>query len=129
MAHWVPLPGTLSGVDDKETQDMLLRTFSSVFPYTYSKYSLHRVGIHLLGSDRPIEVSSTRISELMARDAILTDLTEWDRVRPSFFQKIQRLELSPESPLVTDDRPHLEFYLMRALRDGRQKELPSNYWP
>lgn len=58
MAHWIPYPAAEAGVDDWFTFNMLVDTFVSAFPHVSSVPGWHEVGLHLLGSNEPIEVSS-----------------------------------------------------------------------
>jgi spermidine synthase len=144
MAHWMPLPGTRSGVDDVETIEMLIRTFAKVFPYTYMHRSLNGIGIHVVGSMEPIDISaevirnklsntaaSHDIDEWQWDTAVAHDINEWEWVPFEFF--IEGWELFPPKyfigPVITDDKPHLEFYLLRTLRSGGKKMHPvNNFW-
>jgi len=125
MAQWIPLPGTLAGVDSQEEVVTLLTTFSGVFPYAYAYRGIGASGIHVLGSDAPIEVSVETIRQRLEDPAIAADLNERDSVPLSTFQQITALpkEAQPPPPL-TDDNPALEFYLLRTLRSGTSKVHP-----
>ena len=131
MAHWMPIPGTRSGVDDLETLGTLVRTFAKVFPYTYIHKSLHGIGLHVIGSMEPIVISADAIKIKLANKAVFDDLNEWDK--PSLdFLTTGWMTPSPEfvanGPITTDNEPYLEFYLLRTLKSGGKKMFPSNFW-
>jgi spermidine synthase len=144
MAHWMPLPGTRSGVDDVETIETLIRTFAKVFPYAYMHRSLIGVGIHIVGSMEPIDISAEVIRDKLSNTAVSgdihewqwdtavsNDIHEWDWVPFEFF--IEGWESFPPKyfigPVITDDKPYLEFYLLRTLRSGEKKMHPeNNFW-
>ncbi|MGO9613698.1 MAG: fused MFS/spermidine synthase [Dissulfurispiraceae bacterium] len=132
MAQWMPLPGSGSGVDDVETIKMLIRTFAQVFPYTYIHKSFDGNGLHVIGSMEPIDISSKVVRDKLSNKAVSDDINEWQGVPFDFF--IEGWELLPPKnwfvgPVITDNEPHLEFYLLRTLRRGGKKMHPiSNFW-
>jgi spermidine synthase len=129
MAHWMPFPGTMSGVDDKGTFVMIVQTFTETFPYVVVQRGYHNVGLHVLGSMEPIDISLDRIKQRLLNKAIADDLREWDMVPLSYFQDIKVFRPpAGDDVLVTDDRPRLEFYLLRTLREGGKKMFANNYW-
>ena len=130
VAHWIPFPGTLSGVGDQETFKMLLKTFSSVFPHTYLVRSDPRVGVHVLGSREPIAVSQAAVQARLAVPSVRSDLFEWGAVeldRYLALERFERTDFDASLPLVTDDRPHLEFHLLRRWRDGAAKAHRASF--
>ena len=137
FAHWIPFPG--GGVKDVHTLRMLLATIAAEFPYVVAAPALNGVGVHVLASDRPIEVDLPAIAERIAAPAVAADLDEWQPVPLEFFASLVPLHAldfevpAPrrmrvygagldEVPRVTDDRPRLEFDLWRMARGdpGRQ---------
>src|SRR5690606_37145062 len=137
FAHWIPFPG--GGVKDVHTLLMLLATIAAEFPYVVAAPALNGVGVHVLASDRPIEVDLPAIAERIAAPAVAADLDEWQPVPLEFFASLVPLHAldfevpAPrrmrvygagldEVPRVTDDRPRLEFDLWRMARGdpGRQ---------
>jgi spermidine synthase len=128
MAHWIPLPGTRSGVDDFETVMMLMNTFTEVFPYSYLIKSLNGMGLHLLGSLEPISFSPELFKERISEKMIKRDLEEWDPVPISFFRNLVMYKPSDNIRVLTDDRPMLEFYLFRTLKSGGKKSYAHTYW-
>jgi len=123
VAHWIPFPEMKAGVDDWLTFNMLLSTFASVFPHTAVLPSLNEIGIHVLGTlDRPLRADPDRISECLAWEAVSSDLREFEEVPESYFWGIVPLPSPPAGiQLTTDDRPHLEFNLLRSWRQGVEK--------
>jgi spermidine synthase len=129
MAHWMPFPGTMSGVDDKETFVMLVQTFTQAFPHVAVLRSYHSAGLHVLGSMEPLDISMDRIEQRLLKKETADDLREWDAVPFSSFQDIKLFRPpAGDDMLVTDDRPRLEFYLVRTLREGGKKMFAYNYW-
>jgi spermidine synthase len=130
MAHWMPLPGTLSGVDDLDTLSRLIRTFAQVFPYTYMHKSIHNIGLHVIGSMEPVTISADIVRSKLSNGKVLDDISEWDTVPPEYFSTGWILFPPPDlvGPTTTDNEPFLEFYLLRTIRSGGQKTHPVSYW-
>jgi spermidine synthase len=129
MAHWIPFPGTMSGVDDMETFTMLVQTFTEVFPYVAVQRGYHNVGLHVLGTMQPLDISMDRVKQRLLKKETADDLREWDPVLLSYFQDIKAFRPpAGTTMLITDDRPRLEFYLLRTLQQGGKKMFADNYW-
>jgi spermidine synthase len=129
MAHWMPFPGTMSGVDDKGTFVMIVKTFTETFPYVAVLRSYHSTGLHVLGSVEPLDISMDRVKQRLMIKEITDDLGEWDRVPLAYFENIKMFRPpAGDDVIVTDDRPRLEFYLLRTLREGGKKMFVYNYW-
>jgi spermidine synthase len=128
MAHWIPYPG-VGGIEDPDTATMLVLTFADVFPYVYIKPSIHRLGLHILGLAEPLEISIERVSKRLSNGGVADDLREWDSVPIDYFQDLTRYR-APMIPgcIVTDDRPLLEFYLLRTWQKAGKKTFAVNYW-
>jgi len=131
MAHWMPFPGTGSGVDDTETLEILVRTFSRVFPYVYLHRSFNGIGIHVLGSMDPIVILPEAIRTRLSLKTIADDINEWDQPSLTWLSTewmVSTPEFTAKSGITTDDEPYLEFYLLRTLLKGGQKESPMSFW-
>jgi spermidine synthase len=129
LAHWIPHPGTLGGVDDEDTFNMLVMTFADVFPYVYVQQGFHNVGLHVIGSTAPLEISTDLLRNRLSHKDVIDDLREWDPVPLDYFQGIRELRLPRISHrLVTDDRPRLEFYLLRTWKNGGKKAFAYSFW-
>jgi spermidine synthase len=136
FAHWIPFPD--GGVEDVHTLRMLLATIAAEFPYVLAVPALNGVGVHVLASDRPIEVDLPAIAERLAAPAVAADLDEWQPVPLEFFSRLGPLDALDfevvvprrirvygagldDVPSVTDDRPRLEFDLWRRARGDRDR--------
>ncbi|VAX09953.1 Spermidine synthase [hydrothermal vent metagenome] len=129
MAHWIPAVGSSSGVDDLETVNMLMKTFNSVFPYTAIKPSLNAVGTHVLGSMEPIVATKEILNQHLSRAAVALDIMEWQPVPISFFAQLEPMpQFGAETPILTDDRPYLEFNMIRYWKAGLKEQYPLVYW-
>jgi spermidine synthase len=130
MAHWIPFPNRGGGVDDWTTFRMLADTFTAVFPDTVVLPGWNKIGLHLVGSrEQSIEVSQDEINQRLSSEEVASDLREWDDVTIEYFQDLKFLPPSDENPLITtDDRPTLEFYLVRSWRHGTKKRHPASNW-
>ncbi len=94
---------------------MLMRTFLSVFPYT----TLWGDGSLMLGSLQPFELSRSTY-EAHRRSPGFTDLFDWD------LDTLRRLYIAGpdalrafvgDGPLLTDDRPVIEYFLSLPRND------------
>jgi spermidine synthase len=132
MAHWVPLPGTSSGVDDYFTVNSLLYTFATVFPYAYVHQAMNGIGLHVVGSMTPIDFSPERIGLRMAQGMVADDLREWTGPTLSWFTSNWVTPLSrlneTNAMAVTDDKALLEFYLWRTVLAHGTKTRPRAFW-
>ena len=129
MAHWVPNPGTSGGIEDLDTMTMLVLTFADVFPYVYIKPSVSLLGVHVLGSEEPLEISIDLLRKRLLNKQIVDDLREWDPVPIGYFQDIKQFRPPMiRSWRVTDDRPLLEFYLLKTWQKGEKRRFAYNIW-
>jgi len=132
MAHWIPLAGSRAGIDDPGTQEMLIRSFADVFPFTYVHMSLKGIGIHIIGSDEPINFDQGTILSRLADPEVKSDINEWGRIPNAFFTTgwftLPASIYAEELPRVTDNNPLLEFYLIRAIITDQKKMQSVNFW-
>lgn len=129
MAHWIPFPKTQSGVEDIDTFNTLVATFAAVFPHAYVQKGYSNMGMHLLGSLEPLDISLSRLERRMDQKQIIDDILEWKLVPLEYFEGIQTYQPPTHTgALITDDRPALEFYLLSSLLQNRKKSLIFNYW-
>ncbi|MEK8015916.1 MAG: fused MFS/spermidine synthase [Candidatus Parabeggiatoa sp.] len=132
MAHWIPFPSAKAGVNDWPTFNMLLATFASVYPHTAMLPGWHGIGLHVIGSMKPINISEEYIQQrlLMLDTVTQEDINEWNTVPITYYQDLTPMPLSQlaEYALLTDDRPSLEFNLLRYWRTGIQKLHPDVHW-
>jgi spermidine synthase len=130
FAHWIPLPGTLSGVYDDETFDMLEATMEAVFPHVATVVGRPLVGVHVLGSMTPFVFEESLMHERAAAPSVAADLNEWGGPEPGYLSVpvLHDRSRPTGAPLVTDDRPRLEFDLIRLLRSGGKKPVHLVWW-
>lgn len=129
MAHWVPYVGSYAGVDDDRSYYMLINTFCKAFPHVYVLPGHSSVGLHLIGSMQPIDLSVEKIEERLRAPALARDILEFDNVQASYFAKIAPGPAPSDKLLiVTDDHPLLEFFFLRTALDGGKKMAPYYFW-
>jgi spermidine synthase len=132
MAHWIPFPAAKTGVNDWATFNSLLATFASVYPYAAMLPGWNKVGMHVLGSMDPISVSVDHLRQRLSMETVADDVNEWNSVPISYYQELTPMKsyLSQwaDLPLLTDDRPYLEFNMIRYWRAGTQIFHPEVVW-
>lgn len=120
--HWIPSPTPQNGIRDMETLASLIATFTDVFPHVRAFGAQRGVGLHLLGSMTPFALDPARVEAALADPRVRADLDEfpWDAFDPAVFTREERLPKSflEGARLLTDDRPFLEFNLLRSLARG-----------
>jgi spermidine synthase len=130
FAHWIPGPETSSGVNDLDSFKMLIRTVADEFTHVRVMSGVQQEGIHVLGSMQPFDVSREKVIERFERRGIKSDAQEWDPMGAAYFSGLQELRPADleSQKVVTDDRPHLEFDLIRIWRAGGTKEVQMSWW-
>jgi len=99
-----------------------LRTLVESFPHVLIYWSVEDWGLHVLASMQPIRPLTS--DELLARmpEAARRDLMEWypDRRIEDVVARILSRQVTvasiledPRTPIVTDDRPYNEYYVLR----------------
>ena len=122
MMQWLPYGGPASDFNDH------IRTFASVFPEVTLVKGAGGYGVYMLGSSRPIAFDPARIREILARPGVLTDISSaydspattvdgWIRVidRQTWVSGDAARAVAGPGPLITDDRPRTEYFLLRRL--------------
>jgi spermidine synthase len=119
--QWIPLRD--SNNDDPLVTVAMAKALASSFPYVRVFGSFYDLGLHVLASDRPISMkNSSQLAASLSKRAA-ADLTEWGPypTPEEQFNALLRKEasikeviaLSPAAPVMTDDRPVNEYYLLR----------------
>ena len=111
VAQWIPLHSQSAG-----EVDMHFKTFLSVFPHAIAWMSVANE-IMVIGSDQPIALDFKKLKERMAdpvvaqalRDIYIPDETHL--LSSIWFLEKEMQGLSAGQPLITDNRPRIEFYL------------------
>lgn len=120
MMQWIPYGPTLYEFKAH------LRTFRSVFPHVIVAFGPSGYGLYMLGSDQPIAFDSTAIHQALSRPRIVEDLSSavdspqhdlggWAALIPTlvWIQGDQVARFVGDGPLVTDDHPLSEYFLLR----------------
>ena len=111
MAQWIPLHS-----QSAEEVDMHFKTFLSVFPHAVAWMPVANE-ILIVGSDQPITLDFNKLKERMAdpeiapalRDIYIPDI--YHLLGSIWFLEEDMQALSAGRPLITDNRPRIEFYL------------------
>jgi spermidine synthase len=123
MMQWVPLAGP--SLNDLKAH---LRTFHRVFPYMMVVFGPGGNGLYMLGSARPIAFDPANIREVLSRPNVVQDISSaydsprhdlvgWAAFIPTlvWIQGDQIAKFTGDGPLVTDDHPLPEYFLLRRL--------------
>lgn len=122
MMQWIPYGETLFGFKAQ------LRTFHSVFPHMIVVFGPGGNGLYMLGSREPIAFESTAIRQVLSRPGVVDDLSSsfdspqhdasgWAAFIPTliWIQGDRVTMFTGVGPLVTDDHPLPEYFLLRRL--------------
>jgi len=122
MMQWIPFGSTL---DEFKAH---VRTFRDVFPHVIVAFGSGGFGLYMLGSDQPIAFDLATIHEVLSRPGIVQDLSSaydsprhdregWASLIPTlvWIQGDQVAKFAGNGPLVTDDHPLPEYFLLRRL--------------
>jgi hypothetical protein len=102
----------------------ILKAARATFPFVRTFVSFEKLGVHFLCSDRPIVL--TGAAELASRlpEAAARDFVEWgpySTAQDQFAQLLGSQEAptnilatGPDSPVLTDDHPFNEYFLVRS---------------
>lgn len=104
-----------NGAETETPYKMIMRTFMSVFPHT----TLWGDGTLMLGSLEPFELSASAYEE-RRRDPAFRALFDWDLdvLRRSYIAGPDALrEWVGDGPILTDDRPLIEYFLALPKND------------
>jgi spermidine synthase len=121
LAQWIPL--------HSQSQDeirMLVRSFVEVFPHVLGFLPVERELI-LLGSDLPLTLSEAALAERLAPEPVRRSLARVGLAEPeallatALLDREGLLRLAGEAPLVSDDRPRVEYFA----RYGRRPSPPQ----
>ena len=107
-----------NGADSMTEYKLLLRTFVSVFPYT----TLWADGGLMLGSTKPFTISQSGYeARRKGFDFLNWDLATLKRIYSAGPEEIREF-LGNDGPLLTDDKPVIEYFLSLPKND-----LPGGY--
>jgi spermidine synthase len=124
MMQWIPYGAT---IDEFKAH---VRTFHTVFPHVSIVFGPGGYGLYMLGSDEPLVFDEATMREVLSRPGILEDISSaYDspvKTMDAWIQRIGALRWIAEDqvgrftgsgPLVTDDHPLPEYFLLRRILD------------
>lgn len=122
MMQWIPYGQT---VDEFKAH---VRTYRNVFPHVIIAFGPGGNGLFMLGSDQPITFDRAAIRQVLSRPRIVQDISSafdspehdvsgWAALIPRlvWIQGDQVAAFAGAGPLVTDDHPLPEYFLLRHL--------------
>ncbi|MBA2701736.1 MAG: hypothetical protein H0U58_08560 [Chloroflexi bacterium] len=125
MMQWVPY-----GSPESEFKEHI-RTFASVFTNVEVIKGAGGYGVYMLGSAAPMAFEPDAIRAALARPGVLADISsaydspattveDWIAVieRQRWLDDRQARAYVGAGPLITDDRPRPEYFLLRRLGAG-----------
>ena len=128
MMQWVPY-----GAPEVDFQDHI-RTFASVFPHVAVVKGAGGYGAYMLGSDAALSFEPDAIRTILARPGVLDDISSaydspattvegWVDViaRQQWLAGPSVATYAGSGPLITDDRPRPEYFLLRRLSSGEAR--------
>jgi spermidine synthase len=120
MMQWVPF-----GARESELKEHI-RTFAAVYPDVLIVRGAGGYGFYMLGSDAPIELDPEIARTILSRPGVLEDISSaFDSPASDIETWIDVIEsqtwlagdavkaYAGEGPLITDDRPRPEYFLLR----------------
>jgi hypothetical protein len=129
MMQWVPYGATL---DEFKAH---VRTFRSVFAHVTMVFGAGGYGVYMMGSDRPMDFDDATMREVLGRPGILEDISSaYDspaRTIDAWITRIDQLRWASDEeldraigsgPLITDDHPLPEYFLLRRLFDQNARQ-------
>ncbi len=125
MMQWVPY-----GSPEKEFKDHI-RTFAAVFPNVEVIKGAGGYGVYVLGSASPMRFEPDSIRAALGRPGVLADISSaydspattvdaWIEViqRQRWLDDAGARAYAGDGPLITDDQPRPEYFLLRRLASG-----------
>ena len=125
MMQWVPF-----GAPEADFKDHV-RTFASVFPNTAVVRGAGGYGAYMLGSDQPLTFEPAAIRAVLDRPGVLEDISSaydspattidgWLSViaQQQWLAGAEVGAYAGDGPLITDDLPRPEYFLLRRLSSG-----------
>jgi hypothetical protein len=124
MVQWVPYGQTL---DEFLAH---VRSYLAVFPNVQVIAGAGGYGFYLIGSDGSVDVEPAALEAVLARPGVLDDVNsapdsnnrpadEWARVfeADTWATGDELRTIVGDGPLITDDRPLPEYFILRRLQD------------
>lgn len=124
MMQWTPYGTTESDLKEH------IRTFASVFPHVMAIRGPGGYGFYMLGSPEPVEIDPGAIASVLERPGVLADISSaydsptttldgWTEVIDDhiWMSDDNLRQYAGAGPLITDDEPRPEYFLLRGLAD------------
>ncbi|HVA87115.1 MAG TPA: hypothetical protein VNF73_12480, partial [Candidatus Saccharimonadales bacterium] len=122
MMEWMPY---YQNIDEFRAH---VRTFDSVFPNVSILFGPGGYGVFMLGSQQPIALEPANIRSILSRPGVVADLSNtpdahaksldtWAALIPTlqWISGDRVVRFGGQGPLITDDRPLTEYFLLRSL--------------
>ncbi len=122
MMQWTPYGTTAEDLKEH------IRTFASVFPHVIAVRGFAGYGFYMLGAMQPLDLDPAIAAEVLARPGVLEDISGafdsptstvdgWlaEIGRQTWLVDDQVREYAGSGPLITDDEPRPEYFLLREL--------------
>lgn len=122
MMQWVPYGGPLLDFLDH------IRTFAAVFPEVVAVRGPGGYGVYMLGSSQAITFAEANIRSVLGRPGVLADISSaYDSPATTIDAWVEAIpaqvwlageavaETAGPGPLITDDRPRPEYFLLRRM--------------
>ncbi len=122
MMQWTPYGGSVDEFLDH------IRTFRAVFPNVIVAFGPGGYGFFLIGSQQPLAFTEANMRDVLSRPGILQDISSAydspEKTADGWVRKIQSLvwiqgtevdRVVGSGPLITDDHPLPEYWLLRRL--------------
>jgi spermidine synthase len=131
MMQWVPWGG--QRLDEFQAH---VRSFRAVYPEVLIAFGPGGFGLFMLGSEKPITFDPANIAAVLARPGVTEDLSSaydspehdaagWARRIPAlvWISGDDVARVAGDGPLITDDRPLPEYFLLRHAFGGESPEV------
>ena len=122
MMEWMPY---YQNIDEFRAH---VRTYNSIFPYVSILFGPGGYGVFMLGSKQPITLDPANIASILSRPGVASDLSntpdahahslaQWEALIPTlqWISGPKVPEFGGQGPLITDDHPLTEYFLLRSL--------------
>jgi spermidine synthase len=122
MMQWTPYG---SNLDEFKAH---IRTFNAVFPHVMVAFGPGGYGFYVFGSDEPLAFDDAAVDAVLARPGVLAEISSaydspqstvdgWRGLihRLVWIEDADVARFTGDGPLITDDRPLPEYFLLRRL--------------
>ena len=130
MMEWMPYG---QSVDEFRSH---VRTFADVFPHVLLAFGPRHEGVYMLGSADPVSLDDAQVRAVLDRPGVTDDLIATvDNLAPSaadwatvveglpWLRGAQVAAFAGNAPLIIDDKPRTEYFLLRRLLGGSSPRM------